>query len=187
MKKILISISLFFLISGIFSNILIVNAQNEPICVPTGCPEDYVPDFDCVSKQLLNPADGCCENKCRGEAGQDQPTEFKPLFTFFDTDVRVETGQQIPTLINLVITTFLGLISVYAAVYGIYIAGFVRAKTTDAAEIERVNKILRNLILGFILAWSFIIIIQLVANTLGLGSLNSLELVEEGGSDVITI
>jgi hypothetical protein len=170
---------------------------NSPICIPPSCPTDYEPDFNCIQKQILDPtaknpssAQFCCENKCKDIGGlptEDRARQLDPLFTFFGQTLYVSVAERIPTLINLAITTALGLMSVYTVVYGTYVAGYKRTQTTDPGEIEKISKTLKNLVLGFVLAWSFIFIIQLVASLLGLGSLSNLTLVGDGGGSTITI
>ncbi len=163
--------------------------KSSPICIPSECPNDYEPDFNCINKKLFDPSYGCCENKCKGSPSPTQiPSELSPLITIFGQTFAIKNGQQIPTLINLAISTVLGVISVYAVLNGIYLTGFKRANTTDQAEIEKINKNLTTMILGFILAWSFIIIIQLVSSLLGLGSLSNLTVIGGGdGGSTITI
>ncbi len=160
-----------------------VQAQTESICIPSACPNDYEPDFNCINERLFNPDSTCCQNKCKGSAGAPNVTtpEIQPLIRFFGRTLAIREASQLPVIINLAITTFLGFVSVYAVVYGIYVAGFIRARTTNEEEIQKANKTLIYLFAGFILAWSFIIIIQLIANVLGLGSLNNLVVVDSGG------
>lgn len=164
-----ISVFLILVVTAVFT-VNRVQASN-PICIPAGCPDTYVPDFTCQYRKLLDPSDGCCENKCPGTASVSEPAEYTTLVSFFGRGIYLYSDAKIVSLINLAVTSFLAGISIFALVYGIYIAGVVRANTTDAAKIQETNKILQRLILGFILAWMFIFIMQVVMNLLGLGDL----------------
>jgi hypothetical protein len=206
LKKLIIinflSIVLLTVASLFFINLNKVEASS-PIYIPPECPtacnEDnntncFVPDNDCVSRKLFDPSYPCFENKCRGTAGSaDKADEVTTLLQAFGTKVIVKTNDPVKfvaVLINLAITTFLGLISVYAIIYGVYVGGVKRAQSIDDAEIAAANKTLVTLIAGFILAWSFIFIIQVVSSILGLGNLSDLELISSSGEatgDTITI
>lgn len=183
---------IFIISISSISFLLVSNASAQdcgqaPYFIPDACPTTYQPDFNCQKEKIFNPGSDCCINICPGDTGVEDPQELQNLATIFNNKIGIKSGEQIPTLINLAITTMLGLASVYAIVMGVYIAGFVRARSTDEAEIEKANKTLGTLIAGFILAWSFIFIIQIVANFLGLGSLSNLQLIDDSNSDVITI
>lgn len=188
MIKFLIFITIFSSFSLLLtSSAFAQDCGASPYFVPEACPTTYQPDFNCQTEKILNPGTQCCPNICPGDSGVGQPEELEVVTSIFNNKIGVKSGEQIPTLINLVVTTLLGIVSVYATVMGIYIAGFVRARSTDDAEIAKANKTLGTLIAGFLLAWSFIFIIQVVANFLGLGSLSNLELIDETNADVITI
>lgn len=173
----------FFVIS--LCGTQVINAQAD--CLPDSCKVrgGYLPDFQCVNEKLINPSSDCCIDKCATEPSGEVPDEYQPLFEFFGYSLAVTKDQQIPTLINLAITTALGFASVYALVMGIYEGAFVRARVTEAEEIEKSNKVILSLIAGFFLAWGFIVIIQIVANLIGLGDLQNLELVGDNGTTIV--
>lgn len=152
------------------------------------CPDTFIPDFNCTNRRIFDPIVKCCENKCPGATTQtDQAVEFSTLISFFGNSLTIKSAQQIPTLINLAITTVLGLFSVYAIGYGMFVAGFVRAKTTNEEEIVKANKTLITLILGFVLAWGFIIIMQFVANIVGVGSLSNMQFLQENPDGSVVV
>ncbi|MCA9387170.1 hypothetical protein KC669_04005 [Candidatus Dojkabacteria bacterium] len=188
MKK-TIFVSQIILIIFVFSLIFFrgtfkVDAQAG--CLPESCKVKggYLPNFTCINEKIVNPQSDCCIDKCAGEGESEVPEEYAPLFSFFGATFAVTKDQQIPTLINLAITTALGFASVYALVMGIYQGAYVRSKATDPETIEQTNKVITSLILGFILAWGFIVIMQVVANLIGLGSLQNLELVGDSGQTI---
>jgi len=183
-----IAIIAMFSIGSLAFSISSISAQ----VVPPGaeaCPETYVPDFNCIQKKFVDPAFNCTENKCPGDAGvtDAEVTEFEPLLEFFGTELYIESEDEFPVLINLAITTVLGIASVYAIVRGIFVGAVLRAQTTNEEEIVKYNKEFTTLILGFILAWSFILIMQIVASLLGLGSLQDLTLISDDGTGGSTI
>lgn len=194
MKKILLITFIFFALQ-----LNLVSAQtqggnqgssgssnsNSPICIPSSCAGEgqYEPDFACINQQLLDPTNNCCENKCKNiSSGNDNPDSFTKLIDVFGSSIVIETDDPIgviAVLVNLAITTVLGFISLYAIVRGIYEGGIKRARSIDSGEIEETTKTVQTLILGFVLAWSFIFIIQFITSILGLGSLSDLTVLQD--------
>lgn len=178
----------------IFLGSVQINAQptsSDITCLPSACqvPGGFEPDFACQTERILNPGSNCCINKCTVDASViDLPPETTVLFEFFGNSLIITDGSRIPALINLLISTFLGFISLYAVIYGIYLGAYARPNATDEESIAQINKSLQSVIIGFALAWSFIFIIQFVASLLGLGDLSTLDLVgNSGSSTTITI
>ncbi len=189
MKKIA-TVSLFFLMSFTFILGLSHETSAQLACLPEACQNagQFEPDFNCINRKLLNPSVDCCEDKCSDDNQEFTiPNELDPLFSFFGYTFAVKDGQQIPTLINLAISTFLGFVSVYALGMGIYQGAVVRARTTDPEKIAEVSKSFVALVGGFILSWGFIVIMQVVANLIGLGSLQDLTIIGDDGGTTITI
>jgi len=85
------------------------------------------------------------------------------------------------------IQTILGLISLYTLFRGVYLAGFKRTADNNTGDIEKINKEFTNLVIGFVISWSFIFILQLVGGALGLGSLTTLQVKGTGPSSGTTI
>lgn len=170
-----------------------VGGGDAPGCtngIPDRCENNFEPDFSCINQKFIDPRTICCNNKCPGESDQiKDPSEQITSIDLFGVRIGLDFSKPdtLPTIVNLLISTVLGLISVYVLFRGIYVAAILRTSATDPAKIESVNKELRNLIIGFILAWASIFIVQLVANVLGLGSLNNLQISGTEGAYVITI
>ena len=188
MKNLIIVFSLI-IVSFIIFYIFTGETKAQLSCLPEDCrgQGQYTIDFSCVNKKITSPGFNCCEEKCVGDPGATDVLneEIEPLFSFFGYTFAVREGQQIPVLINLVITTFLGIVSVYTLGMGIYQGAVVRARATDPETIAAVQKTVLTLIIGFILSWGFIVIIQVIANLIGLGSLQDLTLVGDGGINII--
>lgn len=183
----LILLSVAFLILAVFSHPRINAAGDDPICVPDcGASLEYVPDFQCINRKLLDPEEDCCENRCAnaipGDPSSQDPAAFQELVNVFGTTIAIETNEPfgvIAVIVNVLITTVLGFISLYTLVKGIYVGGIKRANTVEAGEIEEISQTIRTMFLGFILAWSFIFIIQFITGIIGLGSLNDLVVLED--------
>ena len=180
----------FFMTISALSAQLSAQSATDLSCLPSSCRRagQYEPDFACQLEKLNNPASNCCQNKCKdGFTPTELPAEQKELFQFFGNKVIITEGNRIPALINLLVSTVLGFMSLYALFQGIYLGAVKRPKATSEEDVAKINKTLQSLILGFILAWSFIFIIQFVANLLGLGDLSTMQLVGEDGGTIITI
>lgn len=170
-----------------------------PRFIPTECPTPYRPgrsggytaDLNCAASKFTNPGNNCCPNMCVDSGGNPTTTpEVLPeeynQFEVFGTTIRVNPNN-FGTLVNLAFTTFLGLVSIYVILRGIYVAGVKRPNATTDEEIANISKELTNLVIGFVICWSFIIVIQLVANFLGIGRLTDMDFSGGDGSLVITI
>lgn len=181
MKKLLLAIALvFFAQAMLFAPKVSANGASN---IPANCPNDYIPDFACINKKILNPKDPCQENKCPGDPGEEDPL----LEKYNDSDIagfRVRiTQDSLPALINLIITTFLGVIALYALFRGIYVAGVKRTQATTDDALASVNKELTAIVVGFSVAFAFIFIIQVVFNLLGLGGITDLNVNFTGTTD----
>lgn len=164
-----------------------------PIGIPSNCQKPcansadtsncYTPDFQCINSKFVNSATSCCNNKCSTDNSVLPPLELSEL-NIFGTKFRLSPSA-IPSVINALISTFLGVVSFYALGRGAYIGAILRTRATSADDIAKVNKEVVNLLIGFVLAWSFIFIIQFISSVLGIGSLNNFN-VENTGT-VITI
>src|SRR5690606_16851902 len=126
-------------------------------------------------RKLLNPDIDCCENKCRSGStttpgASDPILEKYREFGVLGIRVRIDESS-IPSLVNIALTTFLGIIALYTLFRGIYVAGIKRTNATSEDEFSSINKEFTALIIGFIIAFTSIFLVQLVFNVLGLGSL----------------
>lgn len=169
------------------------DARNIPVNCPQPCDNDnmencYVPDFDCVNYKFRDPSFQCCINQCKNapsEGDQNgQVQQFFSQFNFFGTNIRLDPAR-IPSLLNLLVTTILGINAVYALFRGMYIGLVIRSQTIDDAEIQKVSAEARNLFIGAALSFGTIFIVQLVANFLGVGQITTLDFSNVG--DTITI
>ena len=198
MKKFLLILTTILLITPILTRVSAADNCKAPYYIPSSCPEAYIPgtragytaDLNCANNRIINPKIDCCPNMCVNIDGTpntkgtlvSQVTQFE----VFNTTFRVSTDS-IPTLINLLISTILGIFSLYTLIRGMFVAGYKRSQATSAEDIANINKDLTNMVIGFALAWGFIILIQIVASALGVGQLSNMDLTSSSTGTVITI
>ena len=159
--------------------------------VPAACPNTYKPDLNCTANKFSNPDSKCCPNFCPQGEGSNATNITQLSSTYrklviFGTDYRF-SPESTSGVIKLVIQTILGLVSLYALVRGVYLAGFKRTLVTTPDEIGKINKELTNMLIGFIICWGFILILQFVSNFLGLGSLTALSGTDNSGANVVVV
>lgn len=154
----------------------------QSTCIPAGCsgPGEYEPDYACIlAKSLPTPGSSgrvdCCENKCKDESvAIDTPAELDFFaFEIFNTKVNI-TYEKIPTIINFIFSTVIGVLAIYAAFRGIYIYAIKLPNTTKEEDIAAVSKEARAILIGFILALTFLLITQIIFSILGLPALNTI-------------
>lgn len=157
----------------------------DPYQPPASCTgvNEFTFDAACEFRRITNKEETCCVAICKSDAASGNLTEdsaaYQSLISFFGRTLAIRSEDQIPALINLGISSFLGVISAYAMIRGVYVGGVVRAQSTDPEKIAEANKELGVMIVAVVIAFSFIIIIQILANLLGLGSLNNLVVYED--------
>jgi hypothetical protein len=177
-----------------------------PFGIPNICEDNYAPDNACNAARIVNPEISCCRNYCpefpsskynaetECAGGNDPSCEADRVFNslnIFGTKVQY-TPEKIPSLIQLAISAALAVVSFYALFRGMFLYAIRRPNTTDAAEIAKINKEFGNIIIGFVLAWSVIFIVEFVMRLLGLPSLTQINVEtlddpSNPGSNVIII
>jgi len=199
-----LKIFLLTFISFVLFTSLKVDAATDcvaPYFIPDACGVPYVPDkspgytadLNCQIVRITKPGTpeaNCCPNICVDASGNRVSTTLPTEVTqteVFGTTIRVNPENS-GTIVNILFTTVLGLVSIYAIIRGIYVTGIKRPMVIEAEKIAEINKELTNLVIGVIISWGFIILIQVVANLLGVGQLNNLDISGgETGGTVITI
>ncbi len=181
-------------------------ACESPGDIPNICRDNYAPDNACNIARIANPEIDCCMNYCpefpstrynaAGDcaSGNEAACEAASVFSslnIFGTRIQY-TPDKIPSLIQLAISAALAVVSFYALFRGMFLYAIKRPNTTDAAEVAKINKEFGNIIVGFVLAWSVIFIVEFVMRLLGLPSLsqinvNTLDDPANPGSNVIII
>lgn len=177
--------------------------EGDPYRIPAQCEDNFVIDQECQTIKILSPqseqARTCCLHKCKDEqtsvtGNTDNILDQKDLSFLNVFGVRLgldfsESGRTktITTLINLVITTILGIFSMYALFRGVYLVAIQRPVLIKPEDISKLNKQFTSLIVGFVLAWGIIFIIQVVFAFLGLGSLTDFNFENAANGITITI
>ncbi|BCX13774.1 MAG: hypothetical protein KatS3mg085_306 [Candidatus Dojkabacteria bacterium] len=187
MKALLFVLNIFFLISIIFGSVVYAQGYpgpntNDPNysrigSAPENCSDNYVVDFSCQRAKILDPSVFCYENKCPDvpsyqDAQQGSDDTWLSLDAF-GARLNIDSGKEIAALINISISTFLGIISIYALVRGVYVAGFKIAGNTEQEKLTEARNEIVQLVLAFVIAWSAIFVLQFVFSLLGLGSINN--------------
>lgn len=157
------------------------NDYADAFHAPVNCPTSFVPDLSCTKAKVLRPNVDCFENKCPSAASYDTPSSSASGDTFDELEVfgvkfYVNSAKRFAAILNILISTFLGVVSMYALLRGIYVGGYIRANTIDANVIASANKEFLNLMIGFAISWGFIFILQFFMSFLGYGSINQLVL-----------
>lgn len=167
----------------------VAESSKPAICIPESCSGEgeYEPDFSCIlaknfstNKEAVN----CCENKCKNavsncevnpnSSGCGILAEFSE-FDIFNTKVKI-TYDKIPTIINLVFSTVLGVLAVYAAIRGIYIYAIKMPNASKDDELAAISKEAKAILIGFVLALSFLFLVQVVFSILGLPAINEINI-----------
>jgi hypothetical protein len=159
-----------------------------PIAVIAQTPETNV-DSRCTAYLLTKPfeADGnpkcniVCEARCIGlgqSCAYQRPSNCITLtneiinngltgFNIFGVDFG-PTPQAIPRIIRLALTAVFSIIGLIAILLGVY-AMYLRSTAGDNAEkVELTAKVIRNAIIGIVISFLGVVIVQIVALLLGL-------------------
>jgi hypothetical protein len=150
--------------------------------VPSNCPQEYEVDFSCQKAKILSPSVSCFLHKCpdapsyaelqKDDSRSGQGSEDKFSLDAFGARFSVDSGKEIAAIVNISISTFLGVVSLYSLVRAFYVAGVKIAGTVDSEKLEEAKRELIQLVLAFVIAWSAIFILQIVFTVLGLGNIN---------------
>jgi hypothetical protein len=102
-----------------------------------------------------------------------QGTEQTFDVNIFDVRLRFDSDKAISQIIFTGFTAFMGIAALIAVVKGVQ-ASITRAMAADEAKVKDANKSLRNSVAGFALIILSLVIAQLVAALLGIGSLTQI-------------
>ncbi len=164
----------FVLFAGIFSP---VYAQNDTDYeCPEGC-SDYRVDFACQRAKLVDPKVDCEVCVCAGDINIRIKTLDIPI-NIFNVAIRLDSDKAVGQLIFLVMSMFLGVVALATAGLGIF-AAVKRAQAETDDDVAQAQKTMTNALVGFVLVVISILIAQLVASYLGVGSLDTISRLDE--------
>lgn len=169
MKKVLL-ISLF-LIGGL----LLIPTQSrvsaQDVC--TKCPGGGEPriDFECQRRKILDPKAGCDVCLCTGESNASTGDAFD--LNFFGIKLRLRSDAALAQILYLGFSVFLGVVAFVVVGLGIY-GSVKRSRSETDDDIAAAQKIITNAVVGFIIIVISLLVVQLVASFLGLGSINEI-------------
>ncbi len=207
MKNLLFLVIAFIFVFPLFSPRVNALTADPDVClpphgIPSMCQDSYTLDNKCNVARIINPEVDCCINKCTNiDNGYDPDAECSGpgdpdcdvtsvlnSLNIFGTKIQY-SNEKIPSLVQLGLSAFLAVVSFYALFRGMYLYSIKRTQTTDAAEIGKINKEFGNIIIGFVLAWSAIFIVELVMRILGLPTLTqiTLERIDDGSASNVII
>lgn len=155
---------------------VLLGAGAQPVyaaCTDTYCTDCENPkvDLTCQRKRLVDPTDSCTLLYC-GDS-QAKPPELGSetvSFNFFGVTIRMNSSRQLETILYVIFTLFLGVVAIGTVAYGIY-GAFKRAGAQSADDVASAVKIMQNALVGFLIAGLALLIAQLVASFIGVGSL----------------
>lgn len=149
--------------------------------------EEPIPDNNCVLQKLFDPTFQCCELKCPEDESAVQASQVEELINIFGNTIFVPSARRFGVVANMALISVMTGLTAFAFIFGTITAGYRRTQATTEEEIIAVNKTLVRIIVGFILAWSVVIIVNLVTTLFGLGSVADLTVVDEDSDPEITI
>lgn len=169
MRKFVLTLTILF--SGMMLFALPVSTRAQDVC--TKCPDGSDPkiDFECQRQKILNPKASCDVCLCAGESNPSSAEAFD--LNFFGINLRLRSDAALAQILYLGFSVFLGIVAFVVVGLGIY--GAVKrsnAETDD--DIAAAQKIITNAVIGFIMIVVSLLVVQLVASFLGLGSINEI-------------
>lgn len=146
-------------------------AADQDVCQK--CADGSTPriDFECQRRKILDPNAACSVCLCTGDSNSSTGDAFD--LNFFGIKLRLRSDAALGQLFYLGFSAFLGVVAFVVVGLGLY--GAVkrsRAETED--DIAAAQKIITNAVVGFIMIILSLLIVQLVASFLGLGSINEI-------------
>jgi len=166
-----------FLIIVVFSSLIMLpQAAFASGCTDfrcNGCENPKV-DLVCQRKRLLDPNANCTLLYC-GDNTTTSPTQSSKVVdvNFFGINMHVEEDKQVATFIFVLFSFFFGFVALALTLLGIY-GAFLRSRAESADDEAKASKLLTNAVVGLILIVLSLVIAQLIASALGIGSLDKL-------------
>lgn len=177
MKKILI-IAVLISISASLTALIVPSRVSAQVCTTCGGGAEPQVNFTCQRAKIFDPdsayAKGCDLCICPGEKPDNDTKDATTVdLNIFGINFRLNSTRAVSQFIYLLFMFFMGVIAIATVVYGIY-GAVKRSQSEDEENIAASQKIITNAIVGFILVIVGILGAQLVANFLGVGTLNEI-------------
>jgi len=169
MRKVLITSLIFF---SVFTSFLVVNTHAQT-CSDYSCEgcENPKVDLVCQQRRLIDPDDPCTLMYCADDGGK--PTTETPdalNLNFFGVTIRLNSDQALASVLYLIFSFILA-IALIATVFLGVMAAVNRARAEKDEDISKAQKTMTNAITGFILFGVSLVIVQIVATVIGVGSI----------------
>jgi hypothetical protein len=166
---------LVLIIGAILAALTVFPAPVAAQCA-TDC-QDCRIDFRCQQNKLIDPRYACEVYYCQdGRPTENPPTPGREQIlrvNIFGIGLRLNSEKAVQQMISLGFSVFLGVVAIVAVINGV-IAAFKRSTANKAEDAQKLMKSMQNSIVGFLIVGLSLLIVQLVASALGLGSVFSI-------------
>lgn len=173
MKRLLTLLALITV--GLGFTPLTVSAQTDAQCQQAiqGCSDVQI-DFKCQRDKLVDPDSPCCVQYCGNVNPNKNNREAEKIdWTLFNVRFSLDSDKAVAQVLFIVFNLFLAVVAMYAVFVGVY-ASVQRAQADSEEKVAATIKQMRNAIIGLVLIGLSLLIAQLIASLLGLGSVAEL-------------
>jgi hypothetical protein len=176
MSKLLRPLQSFVFIAIFTSLFLLPQVVGASGCTDFQCPgcKDTKVDFTCQRERLLNPSANCKLVYCADSTNTPPTQQTRTVnVNFFGVNMSIDEDKQVATFIYIIFSFFFGFVALALTLLGVY-GAFLRSKAESPDDEAKAAKLLTNAIVGLILIVLSLVIAQLIASALGIGSLDKL-------------
>jgi len=170
MRKVIIASLIFF---SVFTSFLVVNTYAQT-CSDYSCTDCENPKVDlvCQQRRLIDPSDTSCTLMYCADGGNKPTTETPDVLNlnFFGVTIRLNSDQALASVLYLIFSFILA-IALIATVFLGVLAAVNRARAEKDEDIAKAQKTMTNAITGFVLFGVSLVIVQIVATVIGVGSI----------------
>jgi hypothetical protein len=147
-----------------------VQANGDDITDYPACAEGELKlDLGCQRERLFDHSSNCPLYYCEGQGPSNSGQETIQL-NFFGVRINLSSGSALQQLAFVIISLFLGVVAIFLSFIGIY-AAVKRSQAEKDEDLQKANKMLTNALAGLAIMAVSLVIAQLTASFLGVGSL----------------
>ena len=130
-------------------------------------------DLTCQRNRLIDPKTVCTLLYCADTVPCVSAQKDKVNVNFFGVDFHFDSDKEITSLVYIGFSLFLGVVAVAITGLGVY-GAYLRSKAESPDDAAKAAKVLTNALIGLVLIVLAAVIAHLVANALGVQSLDQL-------------
>lgn len=183
LRPILLVLGFTFISLGLVASV--VRAFGNDIFDYPACAEGELKlDLGCQRERLFNKEATCNLYYCDGQGASGSDQNLIEV-NFFNVRFKLNSAAAIQQIMFVVASLFLGVVAIFLAFIGVY-AGVKRSQAEKDEELQKANKMLSNALAGLAIIAVSLVIAQLIAAFLGVGSLTDIvdfSCLVEGASD----